>query len=210
MGISDKRLETYAAYAGPPPIPARLFYRCVAFTLDVVLIGAFVLMLLQTYLIPTHIPNAEKEFLEFIETFQQYQEEGKELSYTDVSPTINKLMGYMFGTFIISYWLYFMMTEWLMRGSSLGKKVFSLRVVSHKPNAPPPSFLESIIRSGIKTLSLLACMVLPSIFALNPLAFLAANYFIVFFNTHRKAGHDYICRTYVVGPTHLSLLEEIT
>lgn len=80
--------------------------------------------------------------------------------------------------------------EWLRGGRTLGKSIFNLRTVG-LPDAEPPSFLASLLRSAWKA----AFFALP-----NPLFMLLGivNFHVPLFRRDKRAWHDLWTRTQVV------------
>ena len=80
--------------------------------------------------------------------------------------------------------------EWLLAGRTLGKRIFNLRTIG-LPEAEPPGFLASLLRSAWKA----AFFTLP-----NPLFMLLGivNFHVPLFRRDKRAWHDLWTRTQVV------------
>ena len=80
--------------------------------------------------------------------------------------------------------------EWLLAGRTIGKRIFNLRTIS-LPDAEPPGFLPSLLRSAWKA----AFFTLP-----NPLFMLLGivNFHVPLFRRDKRAWHDLWTRTQVV------------
>lgn len=80
--------------------------------------------------------------------------------------------------------------EWLLAGRTLGKRIFNLRTIS-LPEAAPPGFLASLLRSAWKA----AFFTLP-----NPFFMLLGivNFHVPLFRRDKRAWHDLWTRTQVV------------
>ena len=80
--------------------------------------------------------------------------------------------------------------EWLLAGRTLGKRIFNLRTIS-LPDADPPGFLASLLRSAWKA----AFFTLP-----NPLFMLVGiiNFHVPLFRRDKRSWHDLWTRTQVV------------
>jgi hypothetical protein len=80
--------------------------------------------------------------------------------------------------------------EWLLAGRTLGKRIFNLRTIG-LPDAEPPGFLPSLIRSAWKA----AFFALP-----NPFFILLGivNFHVPLFRRDKRAWHDLWTRTQVV------------
>gem|GEM_PF-1749065 len=81
--------------------------------------------------------------------------------------------------------LYYFLSDWLLKGASLGKRMFSLRIIAiHTGKAPGPGYC--LMRAWIKML-----------FIFTPLSWFL--FLLCFFNQKQLALHDMLCRTRVVG-----------
>lgn len=80
--------------------------------------------------------------------------------------------------------------EWLLAGRTLGKRIFNLRTIG-LPDAEPPGFLASLLRSAWKA----AFFTLP-----NPLFMLVGivNFHVPLFRRDKRSWHDLWTRTQVV------------
>lgn len=80
--------------------------------------------------------------------------------------------------------------EWLMRGTTLGKRMLNLRTIDVR-TAAAPGFLDCMMRSACKS----ACFALP-----NPLITLVGiiNFHIPLFRHDRRTWHDLWTKTQVV------------
>lgn len=80
--------------------------------------------------------------------------------------------------------------EWLLAGRTLGKRIFNLRTIG-LPDAEPPGFLASLLRSAWKA----AFFTLP-----NPFFMLLGivNFHMPLFRRDKRAWHDLWTRTQVV------------
>ncbi|WP_269538795.1 RDD family protein [Cerasicoccus fimbriatus] len=84
-------------------------------------------------------------------------------------------------------WFYFFFSEVFTRGSSLGKSVFGLRVMSMR-HAGPPTPLECGVRASIKA----SCFIMPIIL-------LPINLLVMLLHRQRQALHDLTASTLVVA-----------
>ena len=181
----------------PHPI-APFSTRILSFLLDVILVIALLVTVLGKFVLPAKYPQ-EMHKMEMIisqyaaEIEQQAAQNEKTPALPEFPDEIQEMMHFIQTFTLVFVWLYFALSEILLQGSSLGKKIFRLRVLSTR-TGEPISLLESIIRGGFKAMTLL------SFFPL-----LTASYIIFFFNKNRLAGHDYLCRSIVVEDLVLSL-----
>lgn len=170
--------------------------RILAFTLDLVLIGSLVLMLLSTFVIPKKYPAQMKELQGIIQSYTDEPKETRAIRTEEFSSDLTAMIAAMQAFTLLSFWLYFSISEIFSEGASLGKKIFSLQVINLK-SAQRPRFFDSLLRGSLKTLSLLAFF-----------PFLIVNYFLFFFTQGNRAGHDFLCNTIVVVRTSEMELDE--
>lgn len=156
--------------------------RIMAFILDLVLIGSFTLMFLSTFIIPQKYPGTLAELKELSAQDDKFSND----IVAKMSPHLKDMLEISQTITILAFWFYFAISEILLKGSSIGKKIFSIRVVNQVTLAPPSAF-DSIFRSGLKTFSLLAWF-----------PFFMINFFLIFFTKKGQAGHDFLSRTIVI------------
>jgi uncharacterized RDD family membrane protein YckC len=161
--------------------------RIVAFILDLILISTFTIMLLTTFVIPKIYPGALIELKELSSQNDQSQND----LIKKMTPQLKDMLEISQTIIVLAFWLYFATSEITLKGASLGKLVFSIRV-ANDTSLEPPSAFDSILRSGFKTFSLLIWF--PAWFPL----FIVINLFLLFFTKKGQAGHDFLCRTIVI------------
>lgn len=166
----------------PVVILASRLSRIIAFILDFVLISTFTIMFLTTFVIPLKYPGTISELRQLAHQPENSQKQLLE----KMSPQLKEMIQGSQTIIIMILWLYFTLNEVLLRGASLGKKVFSIYVVNTTTLAPP-SLFDSILRSGLKTFSLLAWFPIFTI-----------NFFLIFITKKAQAGHDFLTRTIVI------------
>lgn len=88
---------------------------------------------------------------------------------------------------IIIYWAYFTISEYLMKGSSPGKRIFKLRVTEPTGSCPLP-FWRTLFRSLIKTISLTQ-------FAF---ALVFVSIVMMLVSKKRIALHDWVAKSLVI------------
>ncbi len=137
------------------------------------------------------MPNKyPKEVQDFNHELQLYTKEisaGNKDYKPVLSDEVQNMVAFIQVFLIGAFSVYFLCNEILFRGGSLGKKVFSIRVIDIR-TTEAPTWVWSLMRALIKTFTL------ASFFPI----LLVINYLIPFFNKHRLAGHDYICKTVVI------------
>ncbi|HQU08893.1 MAG: hypothetical protein B7X06_00235 [Verrucomicrobia bacterium 21-51-4] len=166
------------------PRPARIYLRIIAFLLDFVLIALLSTVLLGRFILPYQFPDAMAELNAMID---QYMASGKlPDNLLNLPPSVQNMVHFAQGFTLILWWVYFSALEIGFQGGSLGKKMFKLRAVYYN-NGEALSLFGHIIRSAFKTLILLSYFPL-----------LIVNALFMFFNSSRRAGHDYLCRSMVI------------
>lgn len=166
----------------PVAILASKASRIMAFLLDLILIFSFTLMFLSLFIIPKTYPGTLTELKELSSLHDQSQSD----LIAKMTPQLKEMLEVGQTIVLLAFWLYFAASEIILNGASLGKRVFSIRVVNEVTLEPPSTF-DSIFRSGIKTFSLLTWF---PIFIIN--------FFLIFFTKKGQAGHDFLSRTIVI------------
>lgn len=171
-------------------VEARLGMRVAAFLLDIVLALAIIFLLLNKIFLPMHYGPALREVNTALGQYSSDLETARHNK--SPAPTFElsedaQAMLEFTRTFIVgSFWVYFFLNTLFTQGSSLGKRVFRLRVISTQTFEPLGIF-DSAVRSGLKAITL--CVLFP---------LLISSYLIAFFNARRLAGHDFLCRSIVI------------
>jgi uncharacterized RDD family membrane protein YckC len=169
--------------------PSPMIWRALALVLDSILAGTIATIILTTLVFPQNYPNAEatihQQMHSFKVAFAQANTTGKmpevavSQEYLDLSiPATN--------TLFLVLLVYFTGSELVTGGSTLGKRVFSLRA-ARCWTAEQPTWLECFVRNIFKVASLMWIWLL------------AANVLTVLFRPGRRAIHDYLARTVVTG-----------
>ncbi len=168
--------------------------RLLAFAMDVILVGLFASFLLVKILLPREQPEGMELIVQAYREYQTMAEEAlaagepipdppKEWAEDDA---VFDLVTYCQQTLLLLYFLYFGGCEWLMRGSSLGKRTFRLRSASIG-SALPPTPLQGLLRGAAKSFAL---------FASPPFTWVIL--IIALFMSGRRGAHDLLARTVVV------------
>lgn len=170
--------------------PCALSVRLFAFFLDYVLVIAIFYLLTTTILYPLFHPNFAQELRGFWELQQNLPPE------TGFREMLQQQLDFQIGheraiadtqfIFIVIVWIYFALSEILMQGSTLGKKVFKLQAIDIK-TLKPPMGKTILIRNCLKTISI--TIVFPFL--------LLINLIVPFFNRYKLTGHDILSKTMV-------------
>lgn len=168
-------------------VPAFFGVRIVAFCMDYILIIAATFMISTQILYPYFHPGfieASQAFIEeqqtaedigFQEQMQQYVE--FQMAHEQVANDTGFIAA-------VLTWIYFAMSELLLGGTTLGKKIFKLSLIDLKTlNRPEGKTI--LLRNCLKSLSVIV----------TPL--FIVNLVFVIFNRLRLAGHDMACKTMV-------------
>lgn len=164
--------------------PAPKLPRIVAFLLDILLISVFTFTLLFVFVIPQKYAAPMRDFQKMVTQYVQKEHVSPDELLNGMPEEISDMMNFIQIFVIVCFWTYFTLTEYFTGGSSLGKKVFFLRIVNTSP-LEPPTFFDTVLRSGLKTLSLFVPI-------------LMINYLFIFMTRNSQAGHDLLCRTFVI------------
>lgn len=183
--------EEIAIEKDPSVVLANRMSRIIAFFLDIILVGSFSLMVLTVFIIPKKYPGTMQELWQL----SSHPENTQKQRIEKMSPQLKEMVQSGNTIVVLLFWAYFTMSEILLKGSSLGKLIFRIRVVNASTLAPPSMF-DSILRSGLKTFSLLVWVPIPILNLVFPIFTL--NYFLFFFTSKAQAGHDLLTRTIVI------------
>ncbi len=186
----------------PPSAP--MLFRSLAFLADSILV-LFLSAIAVKLLLPVFCPNGFFVFSEY------YRELGSAYEATltaaangnavpaALDSVLNRiaqdetLLSFFDTTYTVSFLtaaLYFILTEFFMRGQTLGKKIFGLRTVIY--GTPfPPLFLQILSRAFWK-----AFTVVPAGILLTLLAVINAN--VVAFSRRHRGWHDKLAQTDVI------------
>ena len=173
------------------PTPVGFTLRLVAFLFDYVLITVFLFTILTTWILPDFYPG----FIMDLETLaneqarlSQAKASTKEIlilhgnfmqRHSSAMDTINTF-------YLFTFWIYFSFSEYFLTGTTLGKKMFKLRVVD-ADTLSEPSPRATFIRNCLKSMA--ACILFP---------LLAVSFLLCIFNRRRQTGHDWVARTIVI------------
>lgn len=203
----------------PPPRPAKMGYRMLAFALDSVLAIALAVLLCLRVLLPSLGGEAEGEFWAFVHSYERAAEAVQEgvanedaMQMLVVGESVEQTASRFFFFSLMVLCAYFFLSEWLMRGETLGKRICRMRTV-HLTHRRPPNRMEALVRGCMKGISLAVIFFLPGVFGGNIyailIALLAVDYVIAFYNPMRRTLHDMAANTLVVEPNPTTLLDEI-
>ena len=179
------------------PKPASMPARMLAFFADIIvaiLVSVIVLKIVLPLFFGAELGVFETEarklfeipaqMMTWEETFARSQELAKNADVARVCDAGGTIF------FFVSL-AFFTLTEFFMRGSSLGKKIVRIRVVSQFPGSPAPTFWQSLSRSIWR-----ACMIAPTGLIISLIVIVNAH--IPFFSFRSRGWHDKLSRTEVI------------
>ncbi len=174
--------------------PGSFRWRTLAFLLDFALLCVATFLILDRAVWPQY-EGGKAELSAFVEELVHVSVESLfgttdlRTALPEASEQLLQMLGASQMAVMLTFWMGFFMGDTILGGRSLGKRVFRLRVVP-RDRFGPLRMTEGLLRSGLKTLTLLASPVLP---------FLLANYLVPLFGRDRRAGYDFLCRTLVIS-----------
>lgn len=187
----------------PPPAP--LFPRCLAFLADGILATLLAALAIH-WLIPICVPDAFPVFAETMQTlWADYRTATEAAARGNTalataflqsvpakagSEAVQSSLSFITTTTMLVTLAYFTIAERITHGSSFGKKIFRLRVISTL-TGEPPRLLQTISRSLWR-----ACSVAPVGILITLVVIINAH--VPFFSYRRRAGHDKLAHTEVV------------
>ncbi len=167
-----------------PPL-AKPWQRSIAFFLDFFLVFNLSMVLLLVYLLPQKYPGKMAELRQSVQSALEAKQNLNTIAQTLNSEQLD-MAYYCQNINLLVYWMYFMLSDVFLNGSSLGKRVFRLKVLRYR-TYEDLNFWDMCMRSAVKALALVWFF-----------PFLLVNYIIAFFGKSRQAGHDYLARSIVV------------
>jgi uncharacterized RDD family membrane protein YckC len=177
--------------------PAPLGWRVLALVIDLLIAGIAAGLILTRVVLPQEIPDAADVATnqwQLIWAASEQAAAGKPASIPQPTPEFVNLIEITVQTIFLTLFGYFAGCELGGQGSTLGKRVFRLRVAQWGTGEPPRP-LETLIRAMVKTASLIAWLAV----SLFGIPILLLNVVPVAFNRTRRAGHDLMARTIVTG-----------
>lgn len=161
------------------PAPVSVGVRSLALFLDWIL-GALLLgLFFSTWIIPHWLTNEMQEVALFLKALSENKIVSASAGVVKFSQTLQAFL-------LLGFWVFFVLSEQLTEGASLGKMIFGLKVL-RIDSLTPPGILESMVRSSFKTLN---------IFILFPLLLVVSLLFLMI--NRRYTLHDWFCRTIIV------------
>lgn len=189
-------LDSIFSRNGPMP-PASVAIRGLACSLDLLLIVICAFVILAKLALPAQYPNAGYEFNQFtakvatwVETSSARTTEPK----PEMSASLEEAWVYSLSLTFFMSWLYFGLGEAFFQGSSLAKRLCSIRTISTVTLGDLP-IVTGIVRGGFKTLVIF--LVFPFSAPVTLLGLL--------FNKRCQFVHDLLNRTAVVDERKASI-----
>ena len=200
--IPEKLIFVVAEKDLPPTAPLR--FRIFAFLADGIL--ALILSALAVkFLLPVFCPNGFPVFAEYYREFQTGYEAalvsatGGNIDRSALEavsaralqdPTLYSFFETVYTISFITTALYFVLTEYFLRGQTIGKKIFGLRTVVF--GTPfPPLFLQILSRSFWKAFTLVPVGIWLALLG-------TLNAGVVVFSRRHRGWHDKLAKTEVI------------
>lgn len=172
-------VDSLALVQESAPSPAAPGWRLLAFCLDYALATVIMLALLEGFLLPHY------HGIQLTELSEQLLQSLRSADGAAL-PTATQDAVHLVRTVMLSvFWFYFTVSEWALKGSSLGKRFVRLQSARWAERTPP-SYVESLLRGGLKAISLIYI----------PLTLI--NLAFLFLHKQKRAGHDLLARTWVI------------
>lgn len=184
-------MQPEVAIDGPCPRPVGFTLRAIAFLFDYVLITVFLFTILTTWILPDFYPG----FMTDLETLANEQARLSEAKasareilvlHGNFMQKHNSALETINTFYLFTFWIYFSFSEYFLAGTTLGKKMFKLKVVD-ADTLSEPSPRATFIRNCLKSMA--ACILFP---------LLAISFLLCIFNRRRQTGHDWVARTIVI------------
>lgn len=171
-----------------PPAPMSL--RLLAAICDFMLIGLTCLFFIGKLWMPIYATDAMLEFNCLLDTYMPNLLQGQWeplLEQIKNSPSLLNLFQSIDHLIFINTWIYYAVNACFLRGGTVGKEIFNLRVLSIY-NLQPQPIINRIIRAGLLSFCLLTAW---------PFLMVMTGCFMAINKLHR-GFHDQLCQTYVV------------
>lgn len=178
--------------------PAQMHHRLLSVVLDLVLVFFLSLLIIGKFWIPMHCSDGVIQFRILLDSYMPRLSSGEfseflkrvneNTAVVDMFVSVDRLL------FLIT-WLYFSLSAWCLKGGTLGKQIFNLRVLKIT-TFKAPRLMDCVLRSGIFAFFL---------FTAWPF-FMCFNLFFMCIHKMHRGVHDWFCQTYVVN---YDVLEQI-
>ncbi|OHE70982.1 MAG: hypothetical protein A2007_04035 [Verrucomicrobia bacterium GWC2_42_7] len=150
-----------------------------------ILITLIVYVIIQKFVLPNYM-DAVNKIAEIMtnEAIENKRESLQSLANThsDVKELLNYFQGITWGVLL----LYFVVNEIVLKGATLGKKIFRLTTIK-LGTMGPPNVADILMRSFVKAASIVFFL---------PLFFITFTFAAI--TIRGQAGHDILCQTMVV------------
>lgn len=171
--------------------PANMGKRVFASVLDLLLVFFLSLFIIGKLWLPVHYADVIIQFKILMETYAQQLQAGQFsefLNQINANKSILEMFVSVDRLLFLVTWGYFAVSALMLRGGSLGKQIFNLKVLKIT-TLKAPTVSDCILRSGILTFFL---------FCAWPFFMIFSFCFIAIHPLHRGI-QDWFCQTYVVS-----------
>lgn len=182
--------------AAPPPVPASkiiqmvpapIWVRFLAGAADVIVAGLLSLAIIVTILIPFFFPDTQSILYEYVnKSGGNFLRDTNLASKLLENPRLRNMVlaGQMI--FYTVFFFYFFLSEWALKGSSLGKKIFQITAVRRTLDQPLNLGIL-FMRAWLKT-----------VFFILFLPLLWITFLWVFVHPEKRMVHDLLTGTWVI------------
>ncbi|MDA0349184.1 MAG: RDD family protein [Verrucomicrobia bacterium] len=166
--------------------PTPPWVRLLAGGADVVVCGLLAFAIIMVILIPKYYPGTESIIVEYAEKSSGNFMADKDLAKTLMeNPDLRNMLVASQTILFTIFFLYFLISEWRLKGSSLGKLIFRIKVSRYQLDQPL-LFRTIFMRAWLKTIFLL----------LSP--WLWITFMLIFLQKDKRTVHDLITGTWVI------------
>ena len=172
---------------------ASIAFRGLAFLLDYILIVLLAILIILKVILPLNPSFSLEALNDWLNAYLAWAESNSDTAAPILNDSAQSILLLITESFSIIFILYFLLCDTVFKGSSIGKKIFSLKTITLTPGNSIPIF-HAGIRAISKTIIL---------FYFFPILFLAAA-LTKRFHKSKQWGHDLISQTKVIDEYKLN------
>lgn len=176
-----------------------LAFRALAFLLDYILVVLLATLIILQVILPLNPSFSLEAFNDWLEAYFVWAESNSESAPPILNDSAQSTLLLITESFSLIFILYFILCDTVLKGSSIGKKIFNLKTITLTPRSSIPIF-HTVIRAISKTIIL---------FYFFPILLIVAI-LTKRFHKSKQWGHDLISQTKVIDEYKLNqmLLEK--
>ena len=168
-------------------------FRGLAFLLDYILVVLLATLIILQVILPLNPSFSLEALNEWLDAYLVWAESNSDTAAPILNDSAQSILLLITESFSIIFILYFVLCDTLLKGSSIGKKIFNLKTITLTPRNSIPIF-HAGIRAISKTIIL---------FYFFPILFLVAT-LTKRFHKSKQWGHDLISQTKVIDEYKLN------